>query len=58
MGIGDISLALSAELTTAQVPLQEMGSMSARILLDRMRRGHSLPVKVEVPYKIIRRQTA
>lgn len=58
MGVGDISTALSLNLTTTQVPLQEMGNMSARILLDRMSRGHSLPIKVEVPYKIIQRQTA
>ncbi len=58
MGVGDISSALSSELTTIQVPLQEMGKLSSRILLDRMHRRNSLLLKVEVPYKIVRRQTA
>ena len=58
IGTGDISSASPLGLTTIQVPLQEMGSMAARLLLDRMARGHSIPVKIELPYKIICRETA
>lgn len=58
IGAGDISSALPMGLTTIQVPLQEMGNMAARLLLDRLTRGHSIPVKIELPYKIICRQTA
>ena len=58
IGTGDISSTLPYSLTTVQVPLQEMGSIAARVLLDRMGRGHSIPVKIELPCKIVCRETA
>lgn len=44
-------------LTTVEVPLEEMGSMAAKILIDRILGGHKLPIKIEIPFKIIRRES-
>lgn len=60
MGVGDISYATDFQpsLTTAQIPLAEMGSISAQILLARMNRQLLLPIKVELPHKIVYRQSS
>ncbi len=59
MGIGDISAAVDQQpsLTTAQLPLAEMGNIAARTLLDRMTGKHAISMKIELPYKLIHRQS-
>ena len=45
----------SPMLSSVHVPLEEMGKMAVRILLDRVDGGHSSKLKVELPYSIIKR---
>ena len=45
----------SPMLSSVHVPLEEMGKMAVRILLDRVDGGHSSKLKVEFPYSIIKR---
>ena len=59
IGIGDISKSLEIQpaLTTIHLPLWEMGNISARILLDSIEGLHSIPLKVDLPYKLVCRQS-
>ena len=60
MGIGDISRAAMMEpsLSTIHLPLSEMGVISSRILIDRISGKHTIPLKIELPYKTVIRQSA
>lgn len=59
IGIGDISRAamMSPSLSTVHLPLSEMGNLSARILIDRISGRHTIPLKIELPYKTVIRQS-
>ena len=48
---------LSPMLTTVRIPIQEMGSMAVKILIDRIEGGHQSPVKVNLPNMVIRRDS-
>lgn len=52
IGIDDIDTAqyLSPMLTTIHVPLDEMGQMAAKILIDRIQGGHHIPMKILMPF--------
>lgn len=54
ISIDDIELARYATpmLTTVHVPIDELGRMAAKILVDRIERGHVLPVKTELPFSL------
>lgn len=45
----------SPMLSSVHVPLEEMGRMAVRILLDRINGGHTSKIKVEFPFTIIKR---
>ena len=51
IGINDMEAVryLDPMLTTIHVPLEEMGKMAAKVLIDRIEGGHRLPVKIEIP---------
>lgn len=57
--IDDIDMAqyLTPMLTTVHIPLEEMGRMAAKILIDRIEGGHEKHIKVLFPYEIIERQS-
>lgn len=57
--IDDIDTAqyLTPSLTTTHIPLDEMGQMAAKILIDRIEGGHSKHVKILFPYDIIERNS-
>lgn len=59
MGIIDLETAqyVSPMLSSYQVPLEEMGSMTAKLLLDRINGGHRLPMKCYLPYTMVRRES-
>ncbi|WP_343208159.1 LacI family DNA-binding transcriptional regulator [Anaerolentibacter hominis] len=59
IGIDDIDLAqyVSPLLTTVHIPLDEIGKQAARTLIDRIEGGHKLPMKVELPFYIVKRQS-
>ncbi len=44
-------------LTTVHIPRQEMAHMAVQLLLDRIRRQHKEPVRIEFPCKIVERDS-
>lgn len=48
---------LSPMLTSIRVPIQEMGYMAVKILIDRIEGGHRSPLKINLPNKIIFRDS-
>lgn len=59
ISIDDIDTAqyLTPMLTTVHIPVEEMGQMTAKILIDRIEGGHRLPVKMELPFYIATRDS-
>lgn len=59
ISIDDIDTAqyMSPMLTTIRIPMEELGKMSAKILIDRIENGKSINVKVELPFQIITRES-
>lgn len=59
ISIDDIDMAqyVSPMLTTIHIPLDELGRMTAKTLIDRIEHGHSLPIKIEIPFTITRRES-
>lgn len=59
ISIDDIDTAqyMSPMLTTIRVPMEELGKMTAKILIDRIENGKALPIKVELPFSIITRES-
>lgn len=59
ISIDDIDTAryLSPMLTTVHIPVEEMGQMAAKILIDRIHGGHSLPMKINLPCHLARRDS-
>ncbi len=45
-------------LTTIHIPVDQMGAMTVKVLLDRMQGGHSSPLRVEFPGSIVRRKSS
>lgn len=46
------------QLTTIHIPIQEMGAMAVKLLLDRIGKGHASPIRVEFPCNLVRRQSS
>lgn len=59
IGINDMEAVryLDPMLTTINIPMEEMGKMVAKLLVDRMEGGHRLPAKVEIPFSLICRDS-
>lgn len=59
ISIDDIETAqyMSPMLTTIRVPMEELGKMTAKVLIDRIENGKSLPMKVELPFSVITRES-
>ena len=59
IAIDDIELAqfITPSLTTIHIPKTELGKMAVRLLLDRMNRGHSLKLRLELPCDLIIRNS-
>lgn len=57
ISIDDIDTAqyLSPMLTTIHIPIEEMGQTTAKILIDRINKGHTLPMKITLPYYLANR---
>lgn len=53
----DSSEFLTPPLTTVHIPTKEMGNIAAKVLIDRIAHGHTLPIRVEMPFKIIERKS-
>lgn len=48
---------VSPMLTTVHIPIEEMGAMTAKMLIDRISGGHRLPLKLILPYHLVRRES-
>lgn len=59
ISIDDIDMAqyLSPMLTTLHVPLDEMGKMAAKTLIDRIEGGHHLPMRISMPFYLAVRES-
>lgn len=59
ISIDDIDTAqyLTPMLTTIHIPVEEMGQMTAKILIDRIEGGHTLPVRINLPFYIAGRES-
>lgn len=60
ISMDDIEIAqfVSPMLTTMHIPTDEMGKMAAKILIDRIQGGHTLPLKISLPYYLVKRESA
>lgn len=59
ISIDDIDTAqyLTPMLTTVHIPVDEMGQMTAKTLIDRIEGGHVLPMKINLPCYIAKRES-
>lgn len=53
----EVSQYVSPMLTTMHIPIEEIGKMSAKILIDRINNGHTLPLKITLPYHLVKRES-
>ncbi|HHV11613.1 MAG TPA: LacI family transcriptional regulator [Clostridiales bacterium] len=53
----EISQYVSPMLTTMHIPIDEMGKMTAKILIDRINGGHTLPLKLSLPFYLAKRES-
>jgi DNA-binding LacI/PurR family transcriptional regulator len=53
----EISEYIRPTLTTVHVPKEELGMFAAKILIDKIESGRQIPVKVELPFKLIVRES-
>jgi len=59
IGIDDLETVqyISPMLTTIHIPIEELGKMTAKTLIDRIEGGHHMNLKIELPYYIVHRET-
>lgn len=59
ISIDDIDTAqyLTPMLTTVHIPVEEMGQMTAKILIDRIEGGHRLPIQMNLPFYLAARDS-
>lgn len=59
ISIDDIDMAqyVSPMLTTIHIPIEELGRIAAKTLIDRIEHGHSLPLKIEIPFTLTNRES-
>ncbi len=59
IGVDDIEVAQfsSPKLTTFRTPMEELGTMAAKLLIDRIEGGHSIVTSVSLPYYLVERDS-
>lgn len=59
ISVDDIETAqyLSPMLTTVHIPMDDLGKMTAKILIDRINGGHHLPMRLNLPFYIAKRDS-
>lgn len=59
IGIDDIETCqyTTPMLTTIHIPMEDLGTMTAKILIDRIETGKRIPMKVELPFRLIKRES-
>lgn len=53
----DICQFSSPMLTSIHIPKEELGKISVRTLIDRVEGGHTLPLKIEIPFSLVVRES-
>ncbi len=53
----ETSTYVNPPLTTVDVPKEELGRMAVRILIDRIENGREYPVRVDIPYELVIRNS-
>jgi DNA-binding LacI/PurR family transcriptional regulator len=53
----ELSAYVSPMLTTIEMPAIEMGNVAVSVLLDRINKGHRLPMKIILPSRLIERES-
>lgn len=48
---------VSPMLTSIDIPKEDLGRFALKMLLDRVEGGHHIPIKVEIPFKLIQRES-
>ncbi len=59
IGLDDIEMAsyVTPPLTTIHVPKEELGRFAVKILVDRIEGGHEMPVRIDIPYHLVVRDS-
>lgn len=59
ISIDDIEFAqyFTPMLTTIHIPIEELGKHAVKILIDRIESGHTLPVRLQIPFYLIKRES-
>ncbi len=59
ISIDDIDMAqyVSPMLTTVHIPIDELGKITTKILIDRIEHGHTLPIKIDIPFTLTKRES-
>lgn len=59
ISIDDVEMAgyFTPMLTTVHIPISELGKQTAKTLIDRIECGHTLPVKLELPLSLSKRDS-
>lgn len=59
ISIDDIDMVqyITPMLTSMHIPITEMGQMAAKTLIDRIEGGHHLPMKINLPFFIAKRES-
>lgn len=59
ISIDDVDLAqyMSPMLTTMHIPIDEMGKITIKVLIDRIQNGHKLPLRITLPYSLTQRES-
>jgi DNA-binding LacI/PurR family transcriptional regulator len=59
IGIDDIDLAayVRPALSTVRVPKEDLGKFAVKILIDRIEGDHDLPVRLDLPFKLVIRES-
>ncbi len=59
VGIDDIEMSayVSPALTTIRVPKEELGKFAVKILIDRIEGGHEIPVRLDIPFELVVRES-
>ena len=59
IGVDDIEAAAftTPGLTTIHTPMKELGEVAAKLLIDRIEGGHTITLKVNLPFHIVERES-
>ncbi|MCD7708768.1 MAG: LacI family transcriptional regulator [Clostridiales bacterium] len=59
ISIDDIEIAQQTKplLTTVHIPHEAMGKMAVKMLIDRIRKGHSENIRIEFPSRLVKRES-